>query len=127
MKSLRLGVVMFAAMWLASGAAAAAALTWTITGGTFNDGGTLSGTFTHDPLRPRPSTWNISVAGGGSAFIARTYTPANSNEAPFCSVRLYVNRCVQLAVNVSLPLLARLNRALASMSSPRTTVLAELM
>ena len=65
-------------MWLATGAASAASLTWSITGGTFADGGTVSGTFVRNPADPRPSTWNLNVAGGGGSFPARSYTPADS-------------------------------------------------
>ena len=66
-------------MLFGSGAASAASLTWSISGGRFADGGTFSGTFVQDPSEPRPSTWNLSVAGGGSSFPARSYTPANSD------------------------------------------------
>jgi hypothetical protein len=70
-------------MWFASGAASAASLTWSITGGTFADGGTLSGTFEQNPVRPRPSTWSLNVAGGGGSFPARSYTPPNSTVERF--------------------------------------------
>ncbi len=63
---------------LASGTASAMSLTWSITGGRFADGGTLSGTFEQNPADTRPSTWNVNVAGGGFSFPARSYTPENS-------------------------------------------------
>ena len=73
-------MVVCLSLWLASGVASAASLTWSISGGTFADGGTVSGTFEQNPVRPRPSTWNLSVAGGGILFPARSYSPSNSRE-----------------------------------------------
>jgi len=74
----RAGTFLCLSLWLASGAASAASLKWSITGGTFVDGGTLSGTFERDLALSKPSTWNLNVAGGGIFFPARSYTPANS-------------------------------------------------
>ncbi len=73
------GMLVCLSMWLASGPASAVSLTWSISGGTFADGGTFSGTFVQDPAQPRPSTWDVNVVGGGSSFPAHSYTPANSS------------------------------------------------
>jgi len=62
----------------AGGAASAAQLTWSLAGGKFADGGTLSGTFVLDLQQPTPSTWTLNVAGGGSSFPAHSYTPLSS-------------------------------------------------
>jgi hypothetical protein len=62
-------------------APAIAPLTWTVTGGTFSDGGTVSGTFRYDAVTGTVPTWSLSVAGGNTAFFApRTFTPANAIE-----------------------------------------------
>lgn len=71
-------LAVFAWLWLLTGPAAAALLTWTVTGATFNDAGTLSGTFVQDSASNTVTNWNLSVAGGGAFFPARSYTPANS-------------------------------------------------
>jgi hypothetical protein len=63
---------------LAGGAVSAATVTWTVTGGTFSDGGTVSGTFVQDTASNTATSGNLSVAGGGASFPARSYTPANS-------------------------------------------------
>src|SRR5882672_372845 len=71
-------IVVCMLMGLASGWVSAAMLTWSVTGGTFSDGGTVSGTFVQDTASNTTPTWNLSVAGGGASFPARTYAPANS-------------------------------------------------
>ena len=64
--------------WALYGTANAALLTWTVQGGSFNDGGTVSGTFVQDSASNTITSWNLAVAGGGGSFPARSYTPANS-------------------------------------------------
>jgi hypothetical protein len=71
-------IAVLAWLSLSTGPAAAALLTWTVTGGAFNDGGTLSGTFVKDSTSNAVTNWNLSVAGGGAFFPARSYTPSNS-------------------------------------------------
>jgi len=67
-------------------AAWAASVSWTITGGTFTDGGTLTGTFVYDAVAQSFGTYTLSVAGGSTAqFPAFTYTNANSAAIPFGS------------------------------------------
>jgi hypothetical protein len=62
----------------ASPLVSAALLTWSVSGGTFADGGTFAGTLVVDTASNTTPTWNLSVAGGGGSFPARSYTPANS-------------------------------------------------
>jgi len=56
-------------------------ITWTING-TFNDGGTVSGTFIFDPdlgAEQTISTFNVAVSGGNTTvFFPYDFTPANS-------------------------------------------------
>lgn len=73
--------IVLASMMLFGAAADAATLTWTLSGGTFSDGGTLSGTLTLDSASSNVNNWNLAVAGGGASFAARTYMPTNSSES----------------------------------------------
>jgi uncharacterized protein (TIGR03437 family) len=68
----RIGFLIF----LCSAAAFGYQVTWTVSG-TFDDGGTLSGTFVFDADTGTIDTWNV-VAGAGSTLGAVTYTPATS-------------------------------------------------
>lgn len=61
----------------AHSAAWAVPLTWTISG-TFDDGGTLNGSFVYDADTDMVSNWNLMVAGGDTALPTFTYTPSNS-------------------------------------------------
>lgn len=72
-------VLAIAAMLVLGSAVNAATLTYAVNAGTFSDGGTFSGSITLDPASGNPTDWNVSVAGGGAFFPARTYTPANSS------------------------------------------------
>ena len=71
-------MIVFASMMLFGGGATASLLTFAVNGGTFSDGGTLSGTITVDSATTSVTNWNLSVAGGGAFFAARNFTPANS-------------------------------------------------
>ncbi len=75
----RAGMFACLSIGLASGAASAMSLTWSVTGGRFADGGTLSGTFEQNPENTRPTTWDVNVAGGSLAFPALSYTPGDSH------------------------------------------------
>jgi hypothetical protein len=67
------------ALLLACAGAGAAQLTWSVTGGTFADGGSVAGTFTLDTTFNQIFSWSLTVAGGNTGtFSARSYTPANS-------------------------------------------------
>ncbi|HSN01058.1 MAG TPA: hypothetical protein VLS52_08635 [Rudaea sp.] len=49
-------------------------VTWTLSGATFNDGGTATGSFVYDADTNTLSSWSVSVAGGNTAtFPAITY------------------------------------------------------
>lgn len=62
-----------------TGAALSAPLVWKVSGGTFVDGGTFSGTFILDAATSTVGVYSITVAGGNTAnFPAVTYTPDNS-------------------------------------------------
>jgi hypothetical protein len=56
-------------------------ITWTING-TFNDGGTATGTFVYDPdvgVNRPINTFNVAISGGNTAiFFPYDFTPANS-------------------------------------------------
>jgi len=58
-------------------------VTWTLSGVTFADGGTASGSFVYDADNPVPYVvlnWSISVAGGDTAtFPTLTYDQSNSS------------------------------------------------
>ena len=85
MRALRFAIAA-AATLLLCGNAWAGQLTWTLTGGSFDDAGTVSGTFTLDTSSNAVMTWNMVVAGGNTgSFSARSYTPANST-APILSL-----------------------------------------
>src|SRR5213593_3041943 len=54
----------------------AATVTWTVSGGTFEDGGVVTGSFTYDSVTFVCSSWSMSVSGGNTATIpAFTYAP----------------------------------------------------
>ena len=67
---------------LASATAFSAPLTWTFSGVTFDDGGTLSGTFDYDAGTGTLGNYNI-VASAGSTLGAFTYIPSNSSGGGF--------------------------------------------
>lgn len=53
---------------------------WTLSGGTFEDGGALSGFFIFDVDTQIASDWSLAVSGGNTAnFPPVTYTPSNSD------------------------------------------------
>lgn len=66
--------VLFASLGICAlpNAANAIPVTWTVTG-SFDDGGTFSGSFTYDADTDAMSAWNLSVAGG-TVFAAFTYS-----------------------------------------------------
>ena len=52
-------------------------ISWTLSGVTFNDGGSASGSFLYDANTDMFTNWNVSVTAG-SALGAFSYTPADS-------------------------------------------------
>lgn len=55
-------------------------VTWTLSGVTFSDGGTASGSFQYDADTQSVSAWSISVAGGDTGtFPPLTYDSSNSS------------------------------------------------
>ncbi len=65
---------------IGAGHLSAAPVTWTLTGVTFNDGGTASGTFTWNADTDTIGDYSISVTGGNTGtFPAFTWDPADSN------------------------------------------------
>lgn len=74
----------FFSLLLACSGASAFPVTWTLSGVTFADGGTASGSFVYDAATNNVSdildTFSISVAGGDTAtFPAITYDPSNAS------------------------------------------------
>lgn len=64
--------------------AIAGQVNWTLSGVTFDDGGTASGSFIYDADSHTFSAWSISVAGGNTAnFPAVTYGFPNSTVQSF--------------------------------------------
>src|SRR5258708_7257972 len=58
-------------------------VSWSVTSGTFSDGGTLTGTFIYNSDTGGMRTWNLSTSGGDTAnFPVFTYTPGNSSFSP---------------------------------------------
>jgi hypothetical protein len=65
---------------LCIGAANAFPVTWTLSGVTFSDGGTATGSFVFDVDTNTISTWSVSVAGGNTVtFPPVTYDMATSS------------------------------------------------
>src|SRR5258707_1392997 len=65
---------------LCIGAAHAFPVTWTLSGVTFSDGGTASGSFVYDADSNTLSTWSVSVAGGNTDnFPPVTYDNTTSS------------------------------------------------
>lgn len=62
-----------AALSLAAGTSQAAILTWTISNGTFDDGGAFFGTATENSTTDQWLSWNITTTGGTDGF-ANTYS-----------------------------------------------------
>ncbi len=59
-------------------------VTWTLSGVTFSDGGTASGSFVFDADTNTLSNWNVSVAGGNTTtFPPATYSTASSSALYF--------------------------------------------
>ena len=64
---------------MGAGSISAAPITWTLTGITFSDGGTATGTFTWNADNGTMDNWDISVSGGNTtSFFTFTYDPADS-------------------------------------------------
>ncbi len=55
-----------------TGAAGAAVINWTLSNGTFDDGGTFSGTFSVDTVTDWITAWNITTTAGTSATTVFT-------------------------------------------------------
>ena len=69
-------------------------VTWTLSGATFNDGGTATGSFVYDADTNTLSNWSVSVAGGNTGtFPPVTYdtTTAGSYYSPGNATTLGVN------------------------------------
>lgn len=73
--------------------ASAAPLTWTVTG-VFDDGGSLSGSFTYDADTGSISNFNVTTTAG-STLSGYNYTPSdssafyNATEAPVCTANCF--------------------------------------
>ena len=75
-----LSALLLAAILLVPGPVQAVPVLWTLSGGTFEDGGTLSGFFIFDVDTSIASDWSLAVTGGNTAnFPPVTYTPSNSD------------------------------------------------
>jgi hypothetical protein len=65
---------------LCAGTANAVPVTWTLSGVTFTDGGTATGSFVYDADTDDLSTWSVSVAGGDTqTFPPITYDSTDSS------------------------------------------------
>src|SRR5262245_61748591 len=54
----------------------AAPVTWTVVGGTFSDGGTMTGSLTYDAATFTCGSYSLSVSGGNTGdFPPLTYAP----------------------------------------------------
>jgi hypothetical protein len=63
--------------------ARASLIQWTVNG-TFDDNGTLTGSFTFDSALQHATTWNLTAQGGNTNnFAPVTYTPANSSTGDY--------------------------------------------
>ncbi len=62
---------------VSGGSATGVPVTWTLSNATFNDGGTVTGSFVYNAESGAVSNWNI-VTTAGSTLPAFTYTPSNS-------------------------------------------------
>lgn len=57
-------------------------VTWTLSGATFNDGGTATGSFVYDADTGTLSNWSVSVAGGNTGtFPPITYDTTNGSSS----------------------------------------------
>jgi len=66
-------------LMLCAASAGAFPVTWTLSGTTFNDGGTASGAFVYDADTDTFSSWSVTVAGGDTAtFPPLTYDAGTS-------------------------------------------------
>jgi hypothetical protein len=98
---LRIGVIVVSLLGLAF-PAAATPLLWNLSGVTFSDGGTASGSFTFDAATGIVSSWSISVVGGTNALLPSfTYNPATSQDSPcsttnFCFDTNTINAATQI-------------------------------
>lgn len=78
---------------LAAGVALSAPLTWTVTG-SFDDGGSLSGSFTYDADTGSISNFNLTTTSG-STLSGYNYTPSDSlgyysaTELPVCTANCF--------------------------------------
>jgi hypothetical protein len=83
---LKIAFMRFIKFWmlstvLAASTAFATPVNWTVTGATFNDGTSLTGSFTYDADTNTYSNWNLVSSTGTVA--EHTYTPVNSNLSYF--------------------------------------------
>ena len=65
------GAAALACMLGAAQASQAAVIDWTLSNGTFDDGGTFSGTFSFDTVTDAITNWNVTTTG----TIGTTYSP----------------------------------------------------
>jgi len=80
---LRIGVIVGSLIGLASPAVATPVL-WNLSGVTFADGGTASGSFTYDAATGTYSSWSISVVGGTTAALPTFTYDAGSSKPTNC-------------------------------------------
>ena len=83
MRSIKLaaGAVAAAAGLGLAGAAGAAVIDWTLSNGTFDDGGTFSGTFSFDSASDAITAWNVTTTGA----LGATYSSPGGCIFVFCS------------------------------------------
>jgi len=96
---------------LLSTSSPAAAVLWTVSGATFEDGGILGGSFSYDADLSKILSFSLTVSGGDTAiFSPVTYTNSISNDSYFNNQENFFNFKLddihdrQLRISVSLPL-----------------------
>lgn len=79
---LRRSLVCFGLLLVCLSNASAFPVTWTLSGVTFTDGGTATGSFVYDADTNTTSAWSVTVAGGDTTnFPPITYDPTTSSGA----------------------------------------------
>jgi len=74
-------VLAAAGILLTASPAMAIPVSWTLSGATFDDGGTAAGSFVYDADTDALSAWSINMVGGSVAALPTfTYNPANSKD-----------------------------------------------
>jgi hypothetical protein len=84
-------------LMLCMGGANAFPVTWTLSGVTFSDGGTASGSFIYDADNNTFSTWSVSVAGGDTqAFPPVAYDNSSSSASYFTNAPTLIGALFEL-------------------------------